>query len=66
MNSQLSLYKYDTHGNQLPGQQGCYNLALVFDWIKRCIISIFLVFITTFLPLFLQSMINRYRKVCTN
>jgi 1,3-beta-glucan synthase len=65
MNSQLSLYKYDTHGNQLLGQQGCYSLALVFDWIKRCIISIFLVFIT-FLPLFEQSMINRSRKVCTN
>ena len=42
----------------LGGQQGtgCYNLIPVFDWIKRCIVSIFLVFFIAFLPLFLQGM----------
>jgi 1,3-beta-glucan synthase len=41
----------------LLGPQGCYNLQPVHDWIDRCIISIFLVFIIAFLPLFLQGMI---------
>jgi 1,3-beta-glucan synthase len=35
---------------------GCYNLTPVFDWIHRCIISIFLVFMIAFLPLFIQGM----------
>jgi 1,3-beta-glucan synthase len=41
----------------LLGPQGCYNLQPVHDWINRCIVSIFLVFIIAFLPLFLQGMI---------
>jgi len=41
----------------IGGQQGCYNLVPVFDWIRRCIISIFLVFMISFLPLFLQGML---------
>ncbi|KAG1870333.1 glycosyl transferase [Suillus tomentosus] len=34
----------------------CYNLTPVFDWIHRCIISIFLKFMIAFLPLFIQGM----------
>jgi 1,3-beta-glucan synthase len=54
LNEQLTVCAYS--GNQpTAGQSGCYNLFPVFDWIKRCIISIFLVFAIAFLPLFLQG-----------
>ena len=55
LNKQLAICKVDTTGNVIPGQPGCYNLIPVFDWIKRCIMSIFLVFFIAFLPLFLQG-----------
>lgn len=42
-----------------PGEGGCYYLHPVFDWIARCIISIFLVFMIAFLPLFLQELTER-------
>ena len=44
-----------TSGFPERGQSGCYNLVPVFDWICRCIISIFLVFAIAFLPLFLEG-----------
>lgn len=56
LNKQLAICKIDSQGNVLAGQPGCYNLIPVFDWIKRCIQSIFLVFFIAFLPLFLQGM----------
>ena len=56
LNKQLSICQVDPRGNPLPGQNGCYHLIPVFDWIKHCIISIFLVFFIAFLPLFLQGM----------
>jgi 1,3-beta-glucan synthase len=43
------------NGQLSPNQNGCYNLFPVFDWIKRCMISIFLVFMIAFLPLFIQG-----------
>lgn len=55
LNSQLTICKYNAAGQFIAGQAGCYNLAPVFDWIHRCIISIFLVFMIAFLPLFLQG-----------
>ncbi|KAI0049527.1 glycosyltransferase family 48 protein [Auriscalpium vulgare] len=59
LNSQLTVCKYSSTGQPLNGQQGCYNLSPVYDWIHRCIISIFLVFMIAFLPLFLQELIER-------
>jgi len=59
LNAQLLICKLDSSGNVIPGQGGCYNLQPVFDWIKRCIISIFLVFFIAFLPLFLQELVER-------
>ena len=56
LNKQLGICKVDSQGNVIGGQPGCYNLIPVFDWIRRCIISIFLVFFIAFLPLFLQGM----------
>lgn len=56
LNSSLKICKYTASGQFLGGQAGCYNLVPVFEWIIRCIISIFLVFMISFLPLFLQGM----------
>lgn len=55
LNKQLDICKVDSNGNVIVGQQGCYHLIPVFDWIRRCIVSIFLVFFISFLPLFLQG-----------
>ena len=60
LNSQLAICK-NTKSGQFLGPQGCYNLSPVFQWIDRCIISIFLVFMIAFLPLFLQGKRNRIR-----
>ncbi|TFK75742.1 1,3-beta-glucan synthase [Pluteus cervinus] len=59
LNSQLRICKYTANGIFIGGQGGCYNLVPVFDWITRCIISIFLVFMISFLPLFLQELVER-------
>lgn len=56
LNSSLQVCRYNSNGDILPGQSGCYNLQPVFAWIKRCIISIFLVFWISFVPLFVQGM----------
>lgn len=55
LKGQLAICQYTSSG-ALIGQAGCYNLAPVFQWINRCIISIFLVFLIAYLPLFLQGM----------
>lgn len=38
---------------------GCANISPLLDWVKRCIISIFLVFFVSLCPLFLQEFIER-------
>lgn len=55
LNESVRLCKYNRNGDLLAGQSGCYGLEPVFQWIERCIISIFLVFMIAFLPLFLQG-----------
>ncbi|GAA5841468.1 hypothetical protein JCM9279_000663 [Rhodotorula babjevae] len=59
LNSQLPICRYTSSGQFVGGQGGCYNLVPVYDWIKRCVISIFIVFIIAFLPLFLQELTER-------
>lgn len=59
LNKQLAICRVDSQGNVIGGQPGCYNLIPVFDWIRRCIVSIFLVFGIAFLPLFLQELVER-------
>ncbi|KAG0704142.1 beta-1,3-glucan synthase [Suillus ampliporus] len=61
LNKQLTICQVDSQGNVLGGQQssGCYNLLPVFDWIRHCIVSIFLVSFVAFLPLFLQELVER-------
>ncbi|KAI8137849.1 1,3-beta-glucan synthase component-domain-containing protein [Fennellomyces sp. T-0311] len=39
--------------------EGCYNLVPVFEWLKRVVVSIFVVFFVSFLPLFLQELTER-------
>ncbi|KAG9047856.1 1,3-beta-D-glucan synthase [Tulasnella sp. UAMH 9824] len=56
LNKQLTICQYNSQGQFIGGQPGCYNLVPVFDWIRRCIISIFLVFFIAFMPLFLQEL----------
>ena len=58
LNKQLFICKVNSNGQVLSGQAGCYNLIPVFEWIRRSIISIFLVFFIAFLPLFLQGMVT--------
>lgn len=57
LNKQLAICRVNSQGTVIGGQPGCYNLIPVFDWIRRCIISIFLVFIISFLPLFLTGLL---------
>ncbi|KAG0366477.1 1,3-beta-D-glucan synthase [Gamsiella multidivaricata] len=40
-------------------EDACVNLVPVYDWIKRCVLSIFIVFFIAFLPLFLQEFMER-------
>jgi 1,3-beta-glucan synthase len=55
LNSSVIVCEFNANGQLLNGTDGCYFLTPVFDWITRCIISIFLVFMIAFLPLFLQG-----------
>jgi len=38
---------------------GCANLTPVFDWVTRCIVSIFIVFFVSFVPLVVQELTER-------
>ncbi|KAI0767675.1 1,3-beta-glucan synthase [Fomes fomentarius] len=58
LNDQLRICEYSKSG-QLLTPPPCYNLAPAFQWIDHCIISIFLVFMIAFLPLFLQELVER-------
>jgi len=60
LNKELTICRYNSHGDFIGGQSGCYNLVPVFDWIRRCIVSIFMVFFIAFLPLFLQGLSSDY------
>jgi 1,3-beta-glucan synthase len=41
------------------GEGSCYQLNAVFEWIKRSIISLLLVFMIAFMPLFLTELMER-------
>ena len=63
LHSQLTTCRYTSTGQPVGNQGGCYNLQPVFSWIERCIISIFLVFMIAFLPLFLQGQFRSYMRL---
>ncbi|OBZ82842.1 1,3-beta-glucan synthase component FKS1 [Choanephora cucurbitarum] len=45
----------------LPHCKGdnCFDVRPVYDWLERCILSIFMVFFIAFLPLFLQELTEK-------
>jgi 1,3-beta-glucan synthase len=45
----------------LPHCKGsnCFDVRPVYDWLERCILSIFMVFFVAFLPLFLQELTEK-------
>ncbi|CAG8546410.1 9397_t:CDS:2 [Ambispora gerdemannii] len=57
--STLLLCNYNPDPTAPLSPPGCYNFIPVFDWIKRSIISIFIVFFIAFLPLFLQELTEK-------
>ncbi|KAJ7242038.1 1,3-beta-glucan synthase [Mycena rebaudengoi] len=60
LHSTISICRYTKSGEFIDANQdGCYNLAPVYVWIEHRIISIFLVFMIAFLPLFLQELVER-------
>ncbi|TIA75844.1 hypothetical protein E3P91_00230 [Wallemia ichthyophaga] len=59
LNATLEDCKHDENGDYVGGQPGCYNLYPVYEWIKRTIVSIFLVFMIAFLPLFMHELMDR-------
>ncbi|KAJ9647134.1 1,3-beta-D-glucan synthase [Coniosporium tulheliwenetii] len=38
---------------------GCANLEPIFDWVERCVVSIFIVFFISFVPLVVQELTER-------
>ncbi|KAF2155139.1 glycosyltransferase family 48 protein [Myriangium duriaei CBS 260.36] len=38
---------------------GCFNLTPILDWVQRCVVSIFIVFFISFIPLVLQELTER-------
>ncbi|KAF1984047.1 glycosyltransferase family 48 protein [Aulographum hederae CBS 113979] len=38
---------------------GCANLAPILDWVERCVVSIFIVFFISFIPLIVQELTER-------
>ncbi|KAI9484674.1 1,3-beta-glucan synthase component-domain-containing protein [Zychaea mexicana] len=61
MGASLSICEYnaDAPPDAPLTPEGCYNLVPIFEWVKRCILSIFVVFFVSFLPLFLQELTER-------
>ncbi|CAG8459552.1 671_t:CDS:2 [Ambispora gerdemannii] len=59
MVSTLTLCDYNPDPTAELSPPGCHNLIPVFDWIKRSIVSIVVVFLVTFLPLFLQELAEK-------
>lgn len=38
---------------------GCFNLTPILDWVQRCVVSIFIVFFISFIPLVVQELTER-------
>ncbi|KAF2011689.1 glycosyltransferase family 48 protein [Aaosphaeria arxii CBS 175.79] len=55
----LCRYNKDTPITDPLWPNGCANLVPVFDWVARCIMSIFIVFFISFVPLVVQELTER-------
>jgi 1,3-beta-glucan synthase len=60
LNKELSICVLDSIGNPISGQGGCYDFIPVFQWIKRSIVSLLLVFFIAFMPLFLTGLFRPF------
>ena len=38
---------------------GCYNISPIMGWVERCVVSIFIVFFISFVPLTIQELLER-------
>ncbi|KAF1956695.1 beta-1,3-glucan synthase-like protein [Byssothecium circinans] len=52
-------YNKNTPNTDPQWPNGCANLVPVFDWVSRCIVSIFIVFFIAFVPLVVQELTER-------
>lgn len=52
-------YDRDAPVTNLHRPLGCNNLVPVLEWVERCVLSIFVVFFISFLPLFVQELTER-------
>ncbi|CAO2656086.1 Nn.00g048890.m01.CDS01 [Neocucurbitaria sp. VM-36] len=55
----LCHFNKDTPITDPQWPNGCANLVPVFDWVWRCIVSIFIVFFISFVPLVVQELTER-------
>jgi 1,3-beta-glucan synthase len=55
LNKQLFICEVNSNGDVIGGQGGCFNLVPTFEWVKRAVVSLLLVFFIAFLPLFLTG-----------
>ncbi|KAF3047491.1 1,3-beta-D-glucan synthase [Didymella heteroderae] len=55
----LCQFNKDTPITDPQWPNGCANLVPVFDWVARCIMSIFIVFFIAFVPLVVQELTER-------
>ena len=55
----LCRYNKDTPITDPEWPNGCANLTPVFDWVARCIMSIFIVLFIAFVPLVVQELTER-------
>lgn len=57
--SVLCTYNKDVPFTDPRNPTGCYNLIPVIDWVQRCVLSIFIVFGISFIPLCVQELMER-------
>lgn len=57
--SVLCTYNKDVPFTDPRNPAGCYNLIPVIDWVQRCVLSIFIVFGISFIPLCVQELMER-------
>lgn len=55
----LCVYNKNTPVTDKQIPRGCYNFAPAVDWVRRYTLSIFIVFFISFIPLFVQELIEK-------
>ncbi|ODV58564.1 1,3-beta-glucan synthase [Ascoidea rubescens DSM 1968] len=55
----ICIYDKNTPVTDLQIPRGCYNLMPAIDWVRRYTLSIFIVFWISFIPLFVQELVEK-------